>query len=110
MKIYIAGPMTGLPELNFPAFHAAAALFRSMGYEVVSPAELVPEPGIPWLECMRIDIAALIHCDAICMLRGWEKSKGARLENAIAEGLGMRVLLPAGNGFETPLPFTKEDA
>ena len=40
MKYYIAGPMTGRPNNNFQAFHAAAANLRGQGHEVVNPAEL----------------------------------------------------------------------
>ena len=43
LKIYCAGPMTGLPELNFPAFHAEAARLRAFGYEVINPAEINPD-------------------------------------------------------------------
>ncbi|MBT9158943.1 MAG: hypothetical protein DDT26_00192 [Dehalococcoidia bacterium] len=43
MRIYISGPMTGLHDLNFPAFRDAAAKLRAIGYEVVNPAELNPE-------------------------------------------------------------------
>jgi hypothetical protein len=38
-RAYIAGPMTGLPEFNFPAFHAAAASLRARGFEVENPAQ-----------------------------------------------------------------------
>jgi len=37
---YISGPMTGLPEHNFPAFNAAAAYYRERGFEVINPAEM----------------------------------------------------------------------
>lgn len=33
--IYLCGPMTGLPEYNYPAFHAAAAELRAQGWHVV---------------------------------------------------------------------------
>ena len=40
MKMYLSGPMTGMAENNFPAFHDAAAKLRAGGHEVVNPAEL----------------------------------------------------------------------
>ena len=92
MKIYIAGPMTGYEHWNFPAFHAMAKKLRDEGHEVVNPAEINPDTSIPWAECMKMDIAELIQCDAIKLLPGWERSKGASLELHIAERLEMQVL------------------
>lgn len=90
-RIYIAGPMTGFPELNFPSFHAAAARIREMGHDAVNPAEINPDKGMSWKDCMKTDIAALVTCDAIHLLDGWEKSKGATLEAHIAERLELEV-------------------
>lgn len=90
-RIYIAGPMTGLPELNFPAFHAAAAQYRSQGFEVINPAEINADPSAGWVACMRADIAQLVTCDEILLLPGWEDSRGATLERHIAQKLEMRV-------------------
>lgn len=93
MKIYIAGPMTGIAELNFPAFHAAAAHLRSLGHTVINPAELNPDPAADWLACMRVDIAALVTCDAVALLVGYSASRGAMIEFGLAEDLG----LPTGS-------------
>lgn len=90
-KVYIAGPMTGYPQLNYPAFHAAAARLRGMGFEVISPAELNPETT-PYREAMLNDILALVECDHICMLQGWQASKGATLEHHIAAVLGIEQI------------------
>lgn len=90
-KIYIAGPMSGLPELNFPAFHAEATWLRAMGNEVVNPAEINSDPTAKWEDCMRADIAQLVTCDRIHMLPGWTKSRGATLEHHIALSLGMEI-------------------
>lgn len=92
MKIYIAGPMTGLPDLNFPAFHAAAKSLRDDGHVVVNPAELNIEPGASWHECMRIDIRELVTCEGIFLLPNWTLSRGARLEFHIASQLCMQVI------------------
>lgn len=90
-RYYVAGPMTGLPELNFPAFHAAAAKLRAIGHEVVNPAEVNPDPGMKWEDAMRADLPQLCRCDAIAMLPGWQLSRGARLEFDIAVALSMPV-------------------
>lgn len=89
--IYLSGPMTGLPELNFPAFHAEAARLRALGYRVVNPAELCPDPSVPWETCMREDIKALCDCTTLALLPGWENSKGAHLELYLAHRLGLEV-------------------
>jgi hypothetical protein len=90
-RVYLSGPMSGLPELNFPAFHAAAARLRADGLEVVNPAEINPGGALSWEQCMRADIKALCDCDAIVLLPGWEGSKGAHLELHVAHRLGMEV-------------------
>ncbi len=105
--IYITGPMSGLPDLNFPAFHAEADRLRTHGWEVVNPAEINPDKHMTWLECMRTDIAALVFCDAIQLLPGWQNSRGATLEHHIAERLGMQIYLP--NDAECWSPFDTQD-
>lgn len=91
-RLYLSGPMTGHAELNFPAFHAAAARLRALGYVVVNPAELNPNPKVGWHACMRADLKALLECDAICLLQGWEQSSGAHLEMHVAHRVGIRIL------------------
>lgn len=119
-KIYIAGPMRGIPQYNFPEFDAAAEKLFNQGWDPVNPAELdrklgyypeemledsdwnsLPE-GFPLKEIVAKDIEALIECDAIYMLAGWEKSKGAKAEIAVAILLGLEVLFAGGEtAFET---------
>lgn len=115
MKYYIAGPMTGIPNFNFPAFNAAAAHLRSQGHEVFNPAErdiarhggvdisagnLKGDPalaakvhGFSLREALADDTAFICkEADGIAMLPGWENSKGARAEHALAVALGHTVL------------------
>jgi hypothetical protein len=91
MKLYIAGPMTGLPEHNFPAFNEMAKALRGKGHEVINPAELDAGETMThsWDYYLRRDIKKLMDCEGIVLLLGWEKSKGALLEKANAVGLGM---------------------
>jgi len=93
MIIYITGPMSGLPDLNFPAFHAAAAKLRAEGHTVINPAEINADVAgqRPWDFYMRADIVELTKCEAIYLLNGWRDSKGALLEFTIAVGLDMEI-------------------
>lgn len=90
-RCYIAGPMTGYPDLNYPAFAEASRVLRKRGYGVVSPAEL-NSIETAYEDAMRNDIRALIDCNHICMLKGWEKSKGATLEHHIATVMGLTFI------------------
>jgi hypothetical protein len=91
MKVYIAGPMTGLPDFNFPAFHAAAVKLRALGFEVENPAENAEPPCKSWLGYMRMAVAQVAKVDALVLLPGWEDSRGARVEFNLAVGLGLHV-------------------
>ena len=91
-RVYVSGPMTGLPDLNYPAFYAEARRLAGLGLEVVNPANLPGEAACAeWSDYLRRDIAAMMACDTISMLPGWSQSKGARLERHIAVELGFEV-------------------
>lgn len=102
LNIYIAGPMRGYPDLNRDQFYAAALKLESAGiYEVHNPAEwdeslnLAPEDlykGEEFAKAMKRDILAIFNCDCIFMLRGWERSEGARLEHSLAILLGIIIM------------------
>ncbi len=107
MRIYIAGPMTGYKEFNFPAFHKAANDLRLQGHEVFNPAEAdiaeygvdiskgndtgcqekaAKEHGFDLRKALADDLAYIcLQADAIYMLKGWEYSKGANAEHATAK-------------------------
>ena len=95
MKWYLAGPMTGHQDLNFPLFKSEAARLRSLGHDVVSPAEINVAPASGWAVCLRRNIARLVECDGIALLPGWFGSRGALLELHIATSLGMSVRMAA---------------
>lgn len=89
-RVYLSGPMTGIADNNFPAFTHWAAKLRAAGLEVVSPHE-IQEAGT-WELCLRADMRELPTCDAIALMPGWERSKGAHLELHVAHRLGMEVI------------------
>jgi hypothetical protein len=131
MKIYLAGPMRGYPNFNFEAFDRAAKRGRSLGHEIISPAEMdraigfnekgkdgkVNERGhseLITLDFMRkaaerdFKVIVLDKCDAVAVLPGWERSRGAKAEAAIAEWIGLplldaRTFEPLPNGFVRPM-------
>ena len=117
MRIYLCGPMAHIEQFNFPAFHDHTAHLRSLGHEVVNPAE--HDDGIemapPWTiteeqrqRFMRYDLAQLVTCDAVAVIPGWESSRGAQVEVSTARSCGIPVLdadtlkpLPRENAIDT---------
>jgi len=91
MRVYISGPMTGIPDYNKRAFLMAEVVLRLHDYEVVNPWRLGEVPGWGHFDYMRRDLAALATCDAIYMLPGWLRSRGAKVEWFVARvAMGMR--------------------
>lgn len=95
MKVYIAGPMTGMPEYNFPAFHKAAAAWRAAGWDVVNPAESFDgDTSRVYRDYVRHDLQALRSCHAIALLPGWDgpNARGSVWEREVAEAVfGLHV-------------------
>ncbi|KIQ56458.1 DUF4406 domain-containing protein, partial [Pseudomonas fluorescens] len=91
-RLYLAGPMTGFEDFNFPAFNAMAAELRARGYQVENPAEHGVVTDADWADYMAYDLTRLGLCGQVAVLPGWENSKGARLEVHIARELGMSVV------------------
>lgn len=91
-RLYLAGPMTGFDDFNFPAFNKMAAELRARGYVVENPAEHGVVNGADWADYMAYDLTRLGLCGQVAVLPGWENSKGARLEVHIARELGMKVV------------------
>ena len=87
MRLYLAGPMTGIPHFNYPAFNAAAAMLRAEGHEVFNPAEVTETDRRAQF---KIEMSWICdHAEGIALLPGWERSSGARAEHALAVALGL---------------------
>lgn len=120
-KIYIAGPMSNYPHMNFPLFYTVARELGLLGciqddvfypeWDVVNPADLDTEEmqlrswknwsgdpdnvatvgGWKWASIIGRDVEAVINCDAICLLPGWHQSTGAKIEAAVAYHTGKEI-------------------
>ena len=107
--VYIAGPMRSIPHFNFPAFDAARDKLAQMGYNVVSPADLDRDEGFDAMlmrddsdwnvipdglnerDIVERDVDAVMDCDELVRLTGWESSTGAKAEVALAVWMGKKV-------------------
>lgn len=92
-RIYISGPMTGLPGFNYPAFNAEAARLRALGYHVENPAENPPQES--WVAYIAVCIPQLLTCDTIALLPGWSESRGALWERYVASQEGITITAAA---------------
>ena len=90
-RVYIAGPMTGLPEFNYPAFNDAADKLRDAGHHVENPADIGVVDGWTWQDYVRAALAKLITCDEVATLPDWDRSPGATTEVRLAESLALPV-------------------
>lgn len=90
--LYIAGPMTGLPDHNYPAFFDVEARLRCAGYETLNSARIDEWNTLfrTWDWYMRRALELVVLADGVALLPGWQDSKGATLEVHVAEALGMR--------------------
>src|SRR5260221_9970170 len=100
MRVFISGPMRGIPMSNFPVFDAAASLLERARYTVFNPAEHDRRNGVNGDEAdrgidihptvlamlMTADLGAVLAAEACVFLPGWYRSRGARVEHAGAGG------------------------
>jgi hypothetical protein len=92
--IFISGKITGLPvEVYTQNFATAEYFLIKNGYDVVNPLTITKDiPPNDYAKLLAKCIEKLISCDAIFMLKGWQDSKGALIENYTAVTLGKEIL------------------
>lgn len=96
-RVYISGPMTGIPDHNRTEFSRASLAVAMSGNIPVNPHQLDHSGhDQSWEEFMRVDLAALATCQACYMLRGWRYSRGAKWEHREAKRQGLLVVYQSG--------------
>jgi hypothetical protein len=97
VSTYLAGPMAGIPEHNYPLFRRVSAYYRqTYNREIIDPTDWVggsPPEDKSYNECLKGSLRELLRADSIFLLPGWERSRGATLELLVAVLLGYRVYL-----------------
>lgn len=90
--------MTDIPESNFPFFSEVAKVLRHDGYDILSPHEILHggdkhfNPDYSHSDYIRADMQlGLMQCDALVLLPGWPKSKGAVAELHAAAHMGYEI-------------------
>lgn len=97
--LYLAGPMTGIEDYNYPAFHEAARDLRAQGFEVCNPAEEHNgDQSLPRHVYLRTAVENLLRAEAIVMLPGWQRSRGAIFELQVASALELPIRRYVPNG------------
>lgn len=117
--IYVAGPMRGYENWNYEAFDRQAKALEEVGWRVINPGEMDREYSQELVDTSPFDFDPNLNyhdqeflrkvlardmnficneCTAIYMMKGWEKSKGAKAEWTLAKALGLDIF------YEVPLP------
>ena len=92
-KCYISLPISGydLAERRRLAEKVKSFLIAA-GLEPISPLDKGLPDEAPYAEHMRADFKLLLDCDGICMVHGWEFSKGCCVEFQVAKICGLKIL------------------
>lgn len=111
MRIYISGPISGTTDY-MERFDAVENMLTSRGYSVINPAAVNANlPGdTTWDEYMKMSYTMLDMCDAIYMLKDWERSQGANVELERAFNRDMKIILQESDGAdEHPVELKTHD-
>jgi hypothetical protein len=96
-KCYIAGSITNgnlipVTEERENAFMQAARVVENGGMYPINPMKLLHNHDKTWLSYMRTCLRAMLTCEVVYMLQGWEQSRGASIEHNLAKELGLKII------------------
>lgn len=89
MKIYIAGRITGNPDYK-NQFTEAEYKIKAAGHIPLNP---VKGEGFSYKDYIDMGLCELMKCDAIYLLKGWNRSEGAYLEYTYATTVGLKIFM-----------------
>ena len=91
MRVYISGGISGVEDYKKKFADAEQALSLE-GHQPFNPTKL-DFPNLDYEEYMKLDFCLLDMCDAIYMLKGWQKSCGANREYGYALGMDKLIVM-----------------
>lgn len=108
--IYIAGPMSGYDDFNYPAFYAVEDDLKRHGYKLINnPARhFNGEQHHPWTDYIEVALQAVLHSRALVVMQGWQHSVGATLEVLVALSID-HPIFTAGLNFENAYEYRAWD-
>lgn len=90
IRLYVIGPVTGMPNLNLERFQESKDMLTAAGYEVLIPHDFIPSDS-DWLTSMSLSLDRMHEIDGIALIEKWDASFGALIEYMAAEMVGIPV-------------------
>jgi len=101
--MYLAGPMRGHKQNNFPSFFQCEEQLTKHGYSIINPARLDIEAGFDpdvsevtlsfLCEAFARDLPQICMADGIFLIEGWAESEGvAKIELPLCQALNKKIL------------------
>lgn len=117
-NVYLSGPITGVKDYRCPFVFMEKVLNKVNDGMVFNPATQIPS-NTPYEAAMATCLQALSlrvrdgedepyypMYEVMILLPGWTKSKGAQIENRVAEACGIEVVdMPSNKAFTKVMPF-----
>ena len=94
-RLYVSIPYTG-HEKEFPERCRKAHEKYDREYKVITPADVIRDSSTPYETCMGKCLEALLTCQYAVFSKGWDESRGCRLEHSACDIYGIRIIYNAG--------------
>lgn len=93
LKCYISLPISGYdPAERRRLVEKVKSFLTAAGLEPISPLDKGLSDEAPYTEHLKEDLKILLDCGSICLVKGWEKSRGCNVENIVAQTINLQTL------------------